>query len=120
VTEKSQRYGSSSVAGSGRLDHFDMNSVHDKLRIADHNVKEAYQGTNPNRGYGGKYGTEHVMDKVSRSMIDIMLTLTFKFEKEVQTNINCYTYRMLLIFPTKLILPSIRHKQVSTTNEIIR
>lgn len=35
------------------------------MKSADETVKVAYQDTNPNRGYGGKFGTEKVMDKVS-------------------------------------------------------
>ena len=64
ATEKSQRYGSSSVPGSGRVDHVDMSSIHDKVKTADVAGKVSYQGTNPNRGYGGKYGKDEVMDKV--------------------------------------------------------
>jgi len=62
-TEKSQRYGSTSVPGTGRVDHIDFKSIQDKVKTADHNVKEIYQGKNPNRGYGGKYGQDQVMDK---------------------------------------------------------
>ncbi|CAF3429459.1 unnamed protein product [Rotaria sp. Silwood1] len=63
ATEKSQRYGSASVPGSGRVDHVDFNSIRDKIKTADDTTKETYQEKNPNRGYGGKYGTEQVMDK---------------------------------------------------------
>jgi hypothetical protein len=68
ATEKSQRYGSASVPGSGRVDHVDFNSIHEKIKTADSTVKEVYQEKNPNRGYGGKYGTEQVMDKVHLSL----------------------------------------------------
>ncbi|CAF0991504.1 unnamed protein product [Adineta steineri] len=61
--EKAQRYGSTSVPGSGRIDHVDFKSIQEKVKTADSTVKEIYQGTNPNRGYGGKYGTDKVMDK---------------------------------------------------------
>ncbi|UJR15778.1 hypothetical protein I4U23_002712 [Adineta vaga] len=63
ITEKSQRYGSTSVPGSGRVDHVDFKSIQDKIKTADQTVKNNYQEKNPNRGYGGKYGTDQVMDK---------------------------------------------------------
>ncbi|CAF0848451.1 unnamed protein product [Rotaria sp. Silwood1] len=61
--EKSQRYGSTSVPGSGRVDHVDFKSLQEKVKTADNTVKQIYQDKNPNRGYGGKYGTDRVMDK---------------------------------------------------------
>lgn len=64
-TEKSQRYGSTSVPGTGRVDHIDFKSIQDKVKTADHNVKQIYQEKNPNRGYGGKFGKDEVMDKVN-------------------------------------------------------
>ncbi|CAF0720403.1 unnamed protein product [Adineta steineri] len=63
VTEKTQRYGSKSIPGSGRVDHVDFNSIQEKIKTADVAVTDTYQQKNPNRGYGGKYGTEQVMDK---------------------------------------------------------
>ncbi|CAF2566041.1 unnamed protein product [Rotaria sp. Silwood2] len=63
TNEKSQRYGSTSVPGSGRVDHVDFKSLQEKLKTADNTVKQTYQEKNPNRGYGGKYGTDQVMDK---------------------------------------------------------
>lgn len=63
--EKSQRFGSSAIPGSGRIDHVDFKSIQDKVKNADNTVKQVYQEKNPNRGYGGKYGTDQVMDKVS-------------------------------------------------------
>lgn len=65
ATEKSQRFGSASVPGSGRLDHFDIKSVQEKAKLIDQSVKEEFKVKNPTRGYGGKYGTEQVMDKVT-------------------------------------------------------
>ena len=62
--EKSQRYGSTSVPGTGRIDHVDFKSIQEKVKTADNTVKQVYQEKNPNRGYGGKYGTDQVMDKV--------------------------------------------------------
>ena len=64
ATEKSQRYGSKSVPGSGRVNHVDFNSIRDKIQSADETVKGIYQEKNPNRGYGGKYGVEQITDKV--------------------------------------------------------
>ena len=64
-TEKSQRFGSTSVPGTGRVDHVDFKSIQEKIKTADQTVKQVYQDTNPNRGYGGKYGTDKVMDKVT-------------------------------------------------------
>ncbi|CAF0769216.1 unnamed protein product [Adineta ricciae] len=63
TTEKSQRYGSATVPGSGRIDHVDFKSMQEKLKTADQTVKQVYQDKNPNRGYGGKFGTDQVMDK---------------------------------------------------------
>jgi hypothetical protein len=63
-TEKSQRYGSTSVPGSGRVDHVDLSTIQQKMKSVDQVVKEDFKGKNPTRGYGGKYGTEQVMDKV--------------------------------------------------------
>ncbi|CAF3881081.1 unnamed protein product [Rotaria sordida] len=63
TNEKSQRYGSTSVPGSGRVDHVDFKTLQEKAKTADNTVKQVYQDKNPNRGYGGKYGTDQVMDK---------------------------------------------------------
>ncbi|CAF1340639.1 unnamed protein product [Rotaria magnacalcarata] len=63
TSEKSQRYGSSSVPGSGRVDHVDFKNLQEKAKTADSTTREAYQNKNPNRGYGGKYGKDQVMDK---------------------------------------------------------
>jgi hypothetical protein len=52
------------MPGSGRIDHVDFKSIQDKLKTADNTVKQIYQDKNPNKGYGGKYGTDQVMDKV--------------------------------------------------------
>lgn len=65
VTEKSQRYGSETVPGSGRQDHVDLNSLQERMKTVDQTVKEEFKEKNPTRGYGGKYGTEQVMDKVN-------------------------------------------------------
>jgi hypothetical protein len=35
------------------------------MKGVDQAVKEDFKGKNPTRGYGGKYGTEQVMDKVT-------------------------------------------------------
>ncbi len=64
ATEKSQRFGSASVPGSGRLDHVDLNTIQQKMKTVDQVVKEDFKEKHPTRGYGGKYGTEQVMDKV--------------------------------------------------------
>jgi len=74
TNEKSQRYGSTSVPGTGRIDHVDFKSIQEKVKTADNTVKQTYQNTNPNRGYGGKYGTDQVMDKVN----DGFLLLLFR------------------------------------------
>ncbi len=50
---------------SGHIDHVDLNSIQDKVKTVDQTVKEAFKEKNPTRGYGGKYGTEQVMDKVN-------------------------------------------------------
>ncbi|CAF3164907.1 unnamed protein product [Rotaria socialis] len=63
TNEKSQRYGSSSVPGSGRVDHVDFKNLQEKAKTADSTTREVYQNKNPNRGYGGKYGKDQVMDK---------------------------------------------------------
>ena len=52
------------MPGSGRVDQIDFSSVQEKIKTADASTKVSYQDRNPNRGYGGKYGTEQVMDKV--------------------------------------------------------
>lgn len=65
-SEKSQRYGSSTVPGSGRVDHVDFKTIQEKVKQADKTVKEVYQEKNPNRGYGGKYGKDEVMDRVNK------------------------------------------------------
>jgi hypothetical protein len=65
TTEKAQRFGSTSVPGSGRIDHVDFKTIQEKIKTADNTVKKVYQDKNPNRGYGGKYGTDQVMDKVN-------------------------------------------------------
>ncbi len=65
VTEKSQRYGSETVPGSGRQDHVDLSSLQERMKTVDKTVKEEFKEKNPTRGYGGKYGTEQVMDKVN-------------------------------------------------------
>lgn len=54
------------MPGSGRVDHVDFKSIQEKVKTADHTMKEVYQESNPNRGYGGKYGKDQVMDKVVR------------------------------------------------------
>lgn len=63
--EKTQRYGATSIPGSGRIDHVDFKSIQEKVRTADNTVRQVYQDKNPNRGYGGKFGTDQVMDKVN-------------------------------------------------------
>jgi hypothetical protein len=73
VTEKTQRYGSTSIPGSGRVDHIDFNSIQEKIKSADSSVTDVYQDKNPNRGYGGKYGVEQVMDKVNDYFLFISL-----------------------------------------------
>jgi len=35
------------------------------MKTVDQTVKEEFKEKNPTRGYGGKYGTEQVMDKVN-------------------------------------------------------
>jgi hypothetical protein len=52
------------MPGSGRIDHVDFKSIQEKVKTADSTVKQVYQDKNPNKGYGGKYGTDQVMDKV--------------------------------------------------------
>ena len=36
----------------------------EKMKSVDQVVKEDFKEKHPTRGYGGKYGTEQVMDKV--------------------------------------------------------
>jgi len=61
------------VPGSGRVDHVDFNSLQDKMKTVDQTIKEDFKTKNPTRGYGGRYGTEQVMDKV-RSFFFLYLT----------------------------------------------
>lgn len=82
MNEKSQRYGSTSIPGSGRLDHIDLNTVLDKAKVADEVVKTTYKDKNPNRGYGGKFGTEKVMDKVSQVSTTILLFCSNEINKK--------------------------------------
>lgn len=48
----------------------DFKSIQDKMKTADSAVKQTYQDKNPNKGYGGKYGTDQVMDKVREEVFD--------------------------------------------------
>lgn len=39
------------------------------MKTVDQAVKEDFKEKNPTRGYGGRYGTEQVMDKVSTNSL---------------------------------------------------
>ena len=68
------------MPGSGRIDHVDFKSIQDKIKTADHTVKQIYQERNPNKGYGGKYGTDQVMDKVAQtSLFFLLLSMKLDF-----------------------------------------
>ncbi len=45
----------------------DFKSIQEKVKTADSTTKHVYQEKNPNRGYGGKYGKDQVMDKVNKN-----------------------------------------------------
>ncbi|NXL37812.1 HCLS1 protein, partial [Glaucidium brasilianum] len=66
VSEKEQRWGARSVAGSGRAAHIDIHQLRSKVS-EEHEVikkKELETGPKASYGYGGKFGTERDrMDK---------------------------------------------------------
>ena len=39
--------------------------MQEKMKDVDQAVKDDFKEKNPTRGYGGRYGTEQVMDKVT-------------------------------------------------------
>lgn len=65
------------MPGSGRIDHVDFKSIQEKVKTADSTVKQVYQDKNPNKGYGGKYGTDQVMDKVNDGFLLLFRLLMF-------------------------------------------
>jgi hypothetical protein len=65
ATEKSQLYGLTTASDSDRVERVDFNSIQQRIKTFDSTIKEEFKEKNPTRGYGGKYGTEQVMDKVN-------------------------------------------------------
>lgn len=93
------------MPGTGRVDHVDFKNLQDKAKTADSTVREQYQSKNPNRGYGGKYGTDQVMDKVISSFFFFCL-IWFKFSQQ-------------LIIHTKVKFQNIRHRRVRMVHCIL-
>ncbi|NXN45909.1 HCLS1 protein, partial [Rhinoptilus africanus] len=66
ISEKEQRWGAKSIAGSGRAEHIDIHQLRNKVS-EEHEVikkKELEAGPKASYGYGGKFGTERDrMDK---------------------------------------------------------
>uniref|UniRef100_A0A8C9LAB9 Hematopoietic lineage cell-specific protein n=1 Tax=Pavo cristatus TaxID=9049 RepID=A0A8C9LAB9_PAVCR len=66
ISEKEQRWGAKSIAGSGRAEHIDIHQLRSKVS-EEHEVikkKELESGPKASYGYGGKFGTERDrMDK---------------------------------------------------------
>ncbi|CAL8083978.1 unnamed protein product [Calicophoron daubneyi] len=66
VTEKEQRWGSKTVAGSGRQAAIDMAALRDEVRKAD-DEKKLKTAPKPSFGYGGKFGVEK--DRMDKSAV---------------------------------------------------
>ncbi|XP_054037588.1 hematopoietic lineage cell-specific protein-like isoform X1 [Rissa tridactyla] len=66
ISEKEQRWGAKSIAGSGRAEHIDIHQLRNKVS-EEHEIikkKELETGPKASYGYGGKFGTERDrMDK---------------------------------------------------------
>uniref|UniRef100_A0A8C3B770 Hematopoietic cell-specific Lyn substrate 1 n=1 Tax=Cairina moschata TaxID=8855 RepID=A0A8C3B770_CAIMO len=66
ISEKEQRWGAKTIAGSGRAEHIDIHQLRSKVS-EEHEVikkKELETGPKASYGYGGKFGTEQDrMDK---------------------------------------------------------
>ncbi|KFV73037.1 Hematopoietic lineage cell-specific protein [Dryobates pubescens] len=66
LSEKEQRWGAKTIAGSGRAEHIDIHQLRSKVS-EEHEVikkKELETGPKASYGYGGKFGTERDrMDK---------------------------------------------------------
>uniref|UniRef100_A0A8C8AII5 Hematopoietic lineage cell-specific protein n=1 Tax=Otus sunia TaxID=257818 RepID=A0A8C8AII5_9STRI len=66
ISEKEQRWGAKTIAGSGRAEHIDIHQLRSKVS-EEHEVikkKELETGPKASYGYGGKFGTERDrMDK---------------------------------------------------------
>lgn len=66
ISEKEQRWGAKTIAGSGRAEHIDIHQLRNKVS-EEHEVikkKELETGPKASYGYGGKFGTEQDrMDK---------------------------------------------------------
>ncbi|NWU72567.1 HCLS1 protein, partial [Pterocles burchelli] len=66
ISEREQRWGAKSIAGSGRAEHIDIHQLRNKVS-EEHEVikkKELETGPKASYGYGGKFGTERdQMDK---------------------------------------------------------
>ncbi|XP_074021349.1 hematopoietic lineage cell-specific protein-like isoform X2 [Numenius arquata] len=66
ISEKEQRWGAKTIAGSGRAEHIDIHQLRNKVS-EEHEVikkKELETGPKASYGYGGKFGTERDrMDK---------------------------------------------------------
>ncbi|NWU52167.1 HCLS1 protein, partial [Dromas ardeola] len=66
ISEKEQRWGAKTIAGSGRAEHIDIHQLRNKVS-EEHEIikkKELETGPKASYGYGGKFGTEQDrMDK---------------------------------------------------------
>ncbi|NXV24518.1 HCLS1 protein, partial [Cepphus grylle] len=66
ISEKEQRWGAKTIAGSGRAEHIDIHQLRNKVS-EEHEIikkKELETGPKASYGYGGKFGTERDrMDK---------------------------------------------------------
>ncbi|NXP10532.1 HCLS1 protein, partial [Thinocorus orbignyianus] len=66
ISEKEQRWGAKTIAGSGRAEHIDIHQLRSKVS-EEHEIikkKELETGPKASYGYGGKFGTERDrMDK---------------------------------------------------------
>ncbi|CAH8607187.1 unnamed protein product [Heterobilharzia americana] len=67
VTEKEQRWGSKTVAGSGHQASIDMAALREEVKQADRLAKLKI-APKPSYGYGGKFGVEQ--DRMDKSAVD--------------------------------------------------
>ena len=110
TNEKSQRFGSTSVPGTGRIDHVDFKTIQEKIKTADSTVKQFYQDKNPNRGYGGKFGKDQVMDKVNfklfilikLNIISLQSAADFSYKADVKKHSSQTGKRMICFFCSAL------------------
>uniref|UniRef100_A0A8C3B2X9 Hematopoietic lineage cell-specific protein n=1 Tax=Cairina moschata TaxID=8855 RepID=A0A8C3B2X9_CAIMO len=78
ISEKEQRWGAKTIAGSGRAEHIDIHQLRSKVS-EEHEVikkKELETGPKASYGYGGKFGTEQ--DRMDKS------ALGFEYKGEVE------------------------------------